>query len=54
MGQGERQGEEGFRGLEPRRVSGVEPSNSFQLLPHPPDFLPWEWCLVGFPHLFSR
>lgn len=42
----EEEGEEGCRGL--------EPSNSFQLLPHPPDFLPWEWCLVGFSPLFSH
>lgn len=50
----EEAGEEGYRGLEPNWVSGLEPSNSFQLLPHPPDFLPWEWCLVGFfPPLFS-
>lgn len=32
---------------------GTEASNSFQLLPHPLDFLPWVWHSVGFPSLFS-
>lgn len=50
---GGRGGYRGYRGLEPNQ-SGLEPSSSLQLLPHSPDFLPSEWCLLGFPPLFSH
>lgn len=47
-------GRAGRAEAEGKEAQGLEPSNSFQLLLHPPDSPAWEWCWVGFPSSLIR